>query len=144
MLPFFVYGTLRRTGSNAHMLQGKVARTATAQADRLTMLHMGTYPMCVEGQDVICGELVWVKPEDYSQILARLDALEGHPDYYHRVKRRVTVLPGGNLVQAWIYLGTHPQDHHDCPRIAHGDWLAMREASQPYIAPDSPDGTVPG
>lgn len=110
----FVYGSLKAGQSNHHWLAG-----ATALGRRHLIgarLHdLGPYPMVVlepGGEGVVHGELYAVDPAG----LARLDVLEGYPEYYGR---SLCALSDGTM--AWVY---HGQSHqvHGAAVISHGDW----------------------
>ncbi|WP_200341193.1 gamma-glutamylcyclotransferase family protein [Rhodovibrio sodomensis] len=92
-----VYGTLK-PGERNHRLIADAARHGPCEtAPGFRLLH-GDIPAVDRGGDArIKGELVAVSGEQ----LARMDQLEGHPDWY---RREVVSLADGR--QAWIYL--HP------------------------------------
>ncbi|MDH6137708.1 gamma-glutamylcyclotransferase (GGCT)/AIG2-like uncharacterized protein YtfP [Kitasatospora sp. MAA4] len=132
MLPFFVYGTLRPGLLNhARYLAGRceTARPAVLEG---AALHEGPgYPYAVlaPGQRVH-GDLLTVRPADYPQVLAELDLLEEcRPDgtgLYVRVRLPVTVAPGAERVDAWVYLAGPAESARlraaPAP-IPSGDWL---------------------
>ena len=92
-----VYGTLK-LGERNHRLIAHAAHHGTAEtASGFRLLH-GDIPAADRGGEArIQGELVRVTGTQ----LARMDQLEGHPDWYRR--EIVTLADGG---RAWIYL--HP------------------------------------
>ncbi|MFF7634830.1 gamma-glutamylcyclotransferase family protein [Kitasatospora sp. NPDC008050] len=98
-LPFFVYGTLRPGQRNhAHFLGGHCARIQPAVLAG-ALLHEGPgYPYLVADPDSrrrVLGELITVRPGDFTPVLAALDLLEGcRPDgsgHYIRLPLPVTV-----------------------------------------------------
>ena len=98
----FVYGTLRRGGTNAHWMA-----EAGFLGEGCTLLPMalriGEYPFVFEDIPLhrIHGELYQVGPE----LLAALDAFEGTPTLYHR--KAVKILrKDGTETTAWMYLAT--------------------------------------
>jgi len=110
----FVYGTLRRGGSNHGLL-----RTSRRLGEFVTppvyrMLDLGPFPGVVDGEHAIRGEVYEVSPA----VLRRLDALEDHP---RRYRRRVLQTPWG---RAWIYIYRAPAPR--ARRVASGDWFARR------------------
>ncbi|WLW55160.1 gamma-glutamylcyclotransferase family protein [Streptomyces sp. YU58] len=131
-LPFFVYGTLRPGEANhdlflrGHTLSELPARLPDA------MLYAGPgYPYAVEQPgSAVHGDLVTALPDTYTDLLAALDRLEeytpGDPrNLYERVERKVTLLPDGPRVPAWVYLAaptltTHLRTHGT--PIPSGNW----------------------
>lgn len=113
----FVYGTLRRGGSNAHRLAN--ARFVSPANVRGWLYEISWYPGAVldPSGGIIHGELWEIPPE----ILPDLDAFEG--DEYRRIRADVT-LPSASppTASAWIWEWTKPTD--PLPRILSGDWLA--------------------
>ncbi len=96
-IPLFVYGTLRSTGSHAHLLDA-VAVSREPAVVTGTARSVGDYPGAVFGGDAeVAGELVWLSSSD---ALAALDAYEGAE--FRRVQvvaRRAGAAP----VAAWAY-----------------------------------------
>ncbi|MFW5837384.1 MAG: gamma-glutamylcyclotransferase family protein [Desulfovibrionaceae bacterium] len=110
----FVYGTLRRGGSNHRLIADSEflgrARTASPYA-----LYVGLYPFVVKQLPVspIRGEVYRV---DHATI-ERLDELEDHPEVYCREEADV-VLDDGSRLRAWLYF--HP--HLEGRRVPGGDY----------------------
>jgi gamma-glutamylcyclotransferase (GGCT)/AIG2-like uncharacterized protein YtfP len=127
-LPFFVYGTLRPGERNHTLIGWAVSEVRAASVKGLELWDLGRYPMAVEGNGVIAGELLTIHPEYYEEALARLDDLEGvNPaaptapgGLYWRTRRQAT-RPDGSLVDAWIYLG-EPRRALRGRHISGGDW----------------------
>lgn len=108
----FVYGTLRKGGSNHGLLRCSRRLGCHRTEAGFRMLHMGGYPGVVTGgEDLITGEVYEVTP----RVLRWLDRLEDHPRTYRRVP---IATPWGD---AWIYL--YQRDHGRYPRITTGDWF---------------------
>lgn len=120
--PVFVYGTLRKGGSN----HSRMGASAFLGAGRISgkMYRIDWYPALVCGGDTsVKGELYLVGEGD----LAALDAFEGitpeaeEQREYHRVKAQVT-LESGETHDAWVWEwaggvgGAQPLDGDD--------WLA--------------------
>lgn len=131
MLPFFVYGTLRRGERNCGLMEGHVVAVQDGVVAGLELWDLGAYPMAVEGIGRVVGELVTVEPTRYAELLARLDALEAvspaaptAPGGLYWRARRTVLLPGcgGPSPEAWIYLGD-PAHARQGRRIPSGDWL---------------------
>ena len=92
-----VYGTLKPGERNHRLIADARHHGAARTAPGFRLLH-GDIPAVDRGGDArIEGELLAVTGEQ----LARMDQLEGHPDWYRR--EVVTLADGGH---AWIYL--HP------------------------------------
>lgn len=110
----FVYGTLRRGGSNHRLLRTSRRLGAWVTPRAYRMLDLGAYPGVVYGEDAIHGEVYAVSPA----VLRRLDALEDHP---WRYRRRPLDTPWGT---AWIYIHVAPTGRPR--RVRGGDWFARR------------------
>jgi gamma-glutamylaminecyclotransferase len=114
----FVYGSLLAGEPNHRALEG--ARfVGVAQTEPRYSLHdLGAYPALVaDGTHAIVGELYDVDDE----VLARLDRLEGHPEFYRR--DHITLADGSD---AETYFLPHAQAA-GTPRVTHGDWRKRRE-----------------
>jgi gamma-glutamylcyclotransferase (GGCT)/AIG2-like uncharacterized protein YtfP len=118
----FVYGTLRRGGSN------DIARFAPAPehvADASiagTLYDLGSYPGAVLGGTAwVAGEIYAITPA----LEARLDVLEEvkHDDSGEYIKREVKVQAGAEELMCLVY-EIHPKRIVGRPVIASGDWLA--------------------
>lgn len=127
-LPFFVYGTLRTGESNATLLRGAIARSRNAQLSGAQMFDLGPYPMIIENDGEVWGELIEIEAEKYAAILKSLDRLEGvdgaNPEnlaaFYQRLRRLVCV--EGESIEAWIYFGREASARRGCV-VAGGDWV---------------------
>ncbi|MGH2690352.1 MAG: gamma-glutamylcyclotransferase family protein, partial [Actinomycetota bacterium] len=113
--PFFVYGTPRRGQGNYRLLRG---RTVSEHPARLPgyALHAAGLPYVVAGRadDLVAGDLMFVRPSHYAEILGVLDQLEGYtpgrPGLYERIAATARYRLGGQdrAVEAWVYLaGDH-------------------------------------
>src|SRR5690242_7633666 len=77
----FVYGTLMRGDTNAHIMAGAHYVGAACTAAHFTLYDLGDYPAAVAGgHTAIKGELFTV---DAAQ-LRRIDVFEDHPTLYRR------------------------------------------------------------
>ncbi len=115
-MKIFVYGTLRRGGSNHHLLlEGRaefVARARTPPAFEL--LDLGAFPAMVAGGTTsVLGE-VYVVSE---RLRERLDILEDVPRLYHRT---AITLEDGAEVETYLLADV---SFSRSPRIASGDWM---------------------
>ena len=117
----FVYGTLRRDGSNAHRLRdGHFVAPASVRG---RLYRISWYPGIVLDPhgDPIHGEL-WDIP---AAIMPELDAFEG-PEY-RRLQTAVAMHSDPpQTTNAWLWEWLHPTDH--LTRIPHGDWLAVDDS----------------
>ena len=91
----FVYGTLKRGGSNHGWLEGQIFLGPARTAPGFTLYSLGKYPGLVADaadRDGVVGELWSVD----AACLARLDAFEGVPEgLYVREPARLAKLPPG-------------------------------------------------
>ena len=81
--PLFVYGTLKRGGSNHHQLAGQTFLGPARTAPGFTLFTLGAYPGLVAAPTDtrgVTGELWFVD----DACLARLDVLEGLADGLYR------------------------------------------------------------
>jgi gamma-glutamylcyclotransferase (GGCT)/AIG2-like uncharacterized protein YtfP len=101
--PVFVYGTLKKGGSNHFRMEGSKFIGEGRISGR--MYRIDWYPALVcGGEGSVKGELYLVNEQD----LAALDAFEGiapnsdQPREYQRVKTNVT-LASGEQMDAWVW-----------------------------------------
>jgi gamma-glutamylcyclotransferase (GGCT)/AIG2-like uncharacterized protein YtfP len=119
----FVYGTLRRGGSNHFRMDGAEPVTDGRISGKL--YRISWYPGLVldDAGDDIIGEVYAVDPE----MLGNLDAFEGvsagetQDSEYRRVQTTVTRADGETLT-AWVWEWLGAVD--EAQRLDHGDWLA--------------------
>jgi len=118
----FVYGTLRRGGSNdITRLQPAARYLGTARVAGV-LYHLGAYPgMTLGGDGWVQGEVYAIEPA----LEAQLDEIEGlgadPMDEY--AKREVVVDVDGRALPCLVY-EINPRCIVAAPCIAHGDWLA--------------------
>lgn len=112
----FVYGTLRRGGSNHVRMAG--ARFIAAATVRGRLYRIEWYPGLVldAAAGEVKGELFAVEPWQ----MAGLDDYEG--DEYRRVRTTVATADGAPLT-AWVWEWLGPVD--EAQRIAGGDWVKV-------------------
>lgn len=101
----FVYGTLKRGFGNHHLLNGSKFISQAITKEKYA-LYVSGIPFVIEDEPVshIAGEVYEVD----DKTLARLDHLEGHPDWYRRKSVDVSVnkdegTGDARLIEAWIY-----------------------------------------
>ena len=129
----FVYGTLRRGGSNDIARVAPAARWYGAARVRGLLCDLGRYPALLLKADAdwVAGELYEVPPEAWPA----LDALEEpvtpqRPDgEYFKITTTVE-LPEGAPCVAWTYVA-NPAVLDLSRVIAHGDWIAHAAARAP-------------
>jgi len=117
----FVYGTLRRGQGNSALLQGCEYLGQVRTTPDFNLFQTGSLPVMTtaarnRGTGVV-GELYRVP----SALLPRLDALEGHPDFY---RRSSIMLQDGR--RATAYLIAQLPARNVC-RIPNGDWLSWSQ-----------------
>ncbi len=107
----FVYGTLKRGGAWHHLLSDCEFMGSGQTLGRFPMI-IDTIPYLLDENmgHQIHGELFKVDPST----MVALDALEGHPTWYVRRKKRV--IAGGTSYEAYVYFLT-PGCYADL-----GDW----------------------
>lgn len=110
-LPLFAYGTLRRGERHHALLKPALRQAAPALLpDHTLHIERVAYALPCTGR-LVTGELLWLQPDGYDTVLARLDHLEGYTagaddNHYERVPRTVLVVEAGALpLSAWVYLG---------------------------------------
>jgi len=105
--PIFVYGSLMQGFWNAKKyLNGKVVRRKPATTKgRLYHIENRGYPALVEGEDVVYGEVIWVKA--FEEVVKELDTLENYSQarrensQYMRVVQPIEV--DGSQIDAYVY-----------------------------------------
>lgn len=129
-LPLFVYGTLRQGQENYWLMRGNTVSEVSATIEQMALYSLRAYPMMVEGEGRVYGELITLHPRVYSRLLTDLDQLEGYsPDRdsrFRRVERCVRTEVGSTLL-AWVYLGDQRVLEAEAHvAIPHGDWCRFR------------------
>lgn len=131
-LPLFVYGTLRRGQENYSLMRGHTLTEFPATLHGMALYSLYSYPMIVEGDSTVYGDLVTLHPRVYSRLLEDLDQLEGYDPQqeqasrFRRVRRCVKT-QSGLEVHAWVYVGqSSVLDREPHVAIVHGDWIRHR------------------
>lgn len=112
-----VYGSLRQGFGNHRLLEYAEYIGGGKTVDKFQMYSLGGFPAIVEGGDTSpTVEVYSVSDADF----ARLDRLEGYPDFYNRMQVDVET-PRGVIEKCWIYY------HEDTPMyhaglVDSGDW----------------------
>ncbi len=124
----FVYGTLRRGGTNHFRMSG--ADLVTEGVVKGKIYRIAWYPGLVLGDEgEVHGEVYSV---DAAQLL-ELDAFEGlsageiEGSEYRRVKT-VVFRPGGKTVAAWVWEWIGPFDEADL--LTQGDWIVVEPGDE--------------
>ena len=113
-----VYGTLKKGFANHYLISEHEdsAFKGTNVLSMYTMVSFGGFP-------AVCKNLshkgtIVVEVWDVSDAcLARLDMLEGHPDWYKRELVKV-----GSHEHVWIYLMPREKVIDKYPVVQHGNW----------------------
>jgi len=118
VIAIFVYGSLLSGERNHRVLEGARFIGEDRTAPHFSLHDLGSYPaMVADGAHAIVGELHEVD----ELTLARLDSLEGHPNYY---ERHTITLADGSAAETYLL----PRDQVDrAPLIASGDWRQRRK-----------------
>lgn len=117
----FVYGTLRAGESNHRLLHGATLLGNARTEPHFRMVSLGGFPGIVpDGTTAIVGEVYAVD----GAMLARLDRIEGHPDFYTR-----TIIPLEDGAHAHAYLLRATQVRGK-PLIPSGDWRKRAEIQE--------------
>lgn len=111
----FVYGTLLRGESNHRYLSGARYVCELTTPASYDLFDLGSFPAMVAGGSTAVRGEVWACSR---AVLARLDELEEHPEFFRRVPIE---LEDGLTVDSYLLSGAEASRH---PRIASGDWRA--------------------
>lgn len=105
-LPLFVFGTLRRGHVNHHYLDGHYIRVITAILPGYT--RIAPLMIAPSANQVVDGELFFLKPDEYDATMAGCDELEElspgqlvGPEYQRKL---VTVTTDEGSFEAWAYV----------------------------------------
>ncbi|MGI0012505.1 MAG: gamma-glutamylcyclotransferase family protein [Nitrososphaera sp.] len=110
----FVYGSLKKGFGNHGLLAISNSKfLGSAKTHPIfTMVDFGTFPGClINGETAIHGEVYEITDE----VLAWLDKLEGHPNFYRRVEISSTLGP------VWMYVLSRT-DFSITPIVKNGIW----------------------
>lgn len=115
-----VYGTLKRGGSNEHVLEadnGIFVGAGTTKA-KYTMFGGWGFPRVIDSGRPLSNIHVEVYEVDS---MDNMDRLEGHPDFFCRKPTRV-VLSSGKVVDVWMYFHPHIEESEHTPVQLDGNW----------------------
>lgn len=120
----FVYGTLRKGGSNDITRLLPAPRFVGPAQIQGTLYHLGGYPgLTLGGGGLVVGEVYVIEPA-LEQCLDGIEEIHGRPDDEY-VKREVRLLVAGASVDCLVY-EINPDWLRAALRIDSGDW--MRQA----------------
>ncbi|MEO7600550.1 MAG: gamma-glutamylcyclotransferase family protein [Opitutus sp.] len=115
----FVYGTLKRGGSNQHFMRGQTFQGKGHTTAGFRLINLGTYPGMIaapNSSESVSGEL-WLVDSD---CLAQLDALEGLGEGLYRRERIRLLEPfADRVIETYLFA----QDVAGRPTIPDGRWL---------------------
>lgn len=96
----FVYGSLKQGfGNHPLLMREKFLGDGLTREQSFNMMSYGRFPAVLDGgNQAIWGEIYQVGNWAFS----RLDELEGNGSLYQR--RKVPILMGDEVIQAWIYV----------------------------------------
>lgn len=117
----FVYGTLRRGGSNDITRLKPAPRYVGPAQVAGVLYHLGAYPgMLLGGDRCVVGEVYAITPA-LDAVLDGIEGVQGDPgDEY--IRREVAVQVAEQLLRCLVY-EINPQHVVAAPEIPHGDWL---------------------
>ncbi len=120
----FVYGTLRKGGSNDITRLLPAPRFVGPAQTQGTLYHLGAYPgLVLGGAGAVVGEVYAIEPA-LEQRLDGIEEIHGRPDDEY-FKREVRLLVNGVPMDCLVY-EINPDRLAAAPRIDSGDW--MRQA----------------
>lgn len=124
--PIFVYGTFRAGESNRRVIEPFVVSSRPARLHAAELYYVDPYPMAVDGDGTVIGELIELPRDAHAAALAALDRFEGYDaaldvGAYRRHLRDVEDAQSGATVQAWVYLGDRLAVSQS-PHVESGDW----------------------
>lgn len=121
--PLAVYGTLMSGQPFEDLWLGLgTAEPCTIPGLRLVVSPShNQFPYGMKFQnDTTVGELIWIEPPHYLDLLARLDRLEGVPHHYQRISHIVRTEEHLNW-EAWLYV-IEPRQMRRGIKIPNNDW----------------------
>lgn len=120
----FVYGTLRRSGSNDIHRFGPPAPCFRGAGCIAGTLHdLGAYPgVVLGGPGRVWGEVYEIAPA-VERALDALEEVQDDDEGEYRRRHVSVVMEGGGSVDCLVY-EIHPRRARGRPVIASGDWIA--------------------
>lgn len=117
----FVYGTLRKGGSNDITRLRPAPRLVGMARLAGTLYHLGAYPgLVLRGAVDAVGEVYAIEPA-LEQRLDEIEEISGSADDEY-FKREVTLSVDGRAVVCLVY-EIHPERVRSAARIDGGDWM---------------------
>jgi gamma-glutamylcyclotransferase (GGCT)/AIG2-like uncharacterized protein YtfP len=121
----FVYGSLKRGLHNFSVLRNAEGTYAgDAILPNAKMWSLGPYPAVTLGgnqEETVSGEMFDVPTGN----MRRLDAFEGHPNYYKRTSTTVTDTHGFTH-KVWVYEFVRQEQLTGAPQVLDGNWTMLR------------------
>ena len=108
-------------GYGNHRLIRPFVKDLKVATTRGKLFDLGAFPALKEGEGQVKGELVVIDKNHQEEVLARLDLLEGHPDFYRRELINVKEINSGRDHQAWSYI-YNAEIIDRSILIPHGNW----------------------
>ncbi len=105
-------------------IESEIVSSEQARVYGLALYDMGAYPAAVYSDETVIGDLLTVT----SEAVATMDRIEGHPDFYQRVKVRALCI--SETVHAWMYCAPEALIV-GYPRIRSGDWFDREDLEEP-------------
>lgn len=111
-LPLFVYGTLRRGGVNyqPYLREHSVREIAATMPGTLYLGREGWYPCLYEGNSPVTGELIWLRPDRFQDLLGKIDLLEDYDASREEeslyLRRRGIATSAEVEYVCWVYFAT--------------------------------------
>lgn len=105
-LPFFVYGTLQRSGCRERCWPVAATRIVPAWT-RGFLFDLGPYPALVPGVDCVMGELWYFAEQELAEVIHAVDLVEGHlgrPDDLYTRQIVDCMQEGNGEVRAYAYI----------------------------------------
>lgn len=112
----FVYGTLRKEGSNNYLLRNS-EYVGLGKTREMFSLYVEGIPY-LNPHENICKVVGEVYKVDNKQTLPIIDMLEGHPRWYYRFPTQI-VMEDNTVVTAWTYFNSQKTP----TRIDNGDFI---------------------
>lgn len=119
----FVYGSLKRGHFNNILLEN-AEYVGEGTLPFAVLYDLGAFPglrLTENREDSVRGELFRIDSDDTSR---SLDQLEGHPDFYRREVREVSVVNGDDISfhSAWVYVFQTDMSDYPDRVLKDGTW----------------------
>lgn len=113
--PIFVYGTLMQGFANSSLfnsIEEKIVYGDTRINNCALVTYHGGFPYLIPGDSNVYGDIFYIdelNDKNYSDILKRLDGLEGEGTHYRRVLKDIKVtihINPSEFRKVWVYIPT--------------------------------------